>query len=130
MQEHRLVYRVPYADVDRMGVVYYAHYFVYFERGRTEFLRTYARPYLELEGQGLYLPVVEAVCRYHKPAHYDDELVIITRMPEVTGARIKMACEIWRGTDKLAEGYTWHATVTREGKPCRVPRELVALVCS
>lgn len=122
-----MTYRVPYADVDRMGVVYYAQYFVYFERGRTEFLRACGVPYRELEGRGILLPVIEAHCRYLKPARYDDELTIVTRAPEHTGARIMMQCEVWRDGEKLVEGHTWHAAVTPEGKPCRLPQELLAL---
>ena len=45
-------YRVPYADTDQMGVVYYANYFVYFERGRTEILRSVGAPYSVLEQGG------------------------------------------------------------------------------
>lgn len=110
-----------------MGVVYYANYFMYFERGRTEFLRACGMSYRELEERGVLLPVIEAVCQYLKPARYDDELVIVTRVPEKKGVRIKMHCEVWRADEKLVEGHTWHAAMTPEGKPCRLPPELLAL---
>ncbi len=128
MREHRLTYRVPYADVDRMGVVYYANYLVFFERGRTELLRACGLPYRELEERGILLPVIEAVCRYLKPARYDDELDIVTRISERRGVRIMMQCEVWRNAELLAEGHTWHAATSAEGKPCRIPDDLAALL--
>lgn len=111
-----------------MGVVYYANYLVYFERGRTEFLRSCGVPYRAMEERGVLLPVIEAACRYIRPARYDDELTILTRMPEAEGARIMMQCEVWRDSEKLAEGYTWHAAVAPNGKPCRLPPELLAIL--
>ena len=60
-------YRVPYADTDQMGVVYYANYFEYFERGRTEMLRSVGAPYSVLEQEGAFLPVIEAHCDYFAP---------------------------------------------------------------
>ena len=128
MTETRLLYRVPYADVDQMGVVYYAHYLVWLERGRTEHLRQRGMPYATLEQQGILLPVIECHCDYLKPARYDDEVTIVTSLPEMKGVRIKMACTILRGADTLARGYTWHVCTTREGKPCRMPDALAALV--
>ena len=69
-------YRVPYADTDQMGIVYYANYFVYFERLRNELLRATGVPYRVWEERGLRLPVVEAHAAYIAPARYDDLLEI------------------------------------------------------
>ena len=69
---HDMEYRVPYADTDQMGVVYYANYLEYFERSRTEMLRAAGLPYSELEKKGIILPVSEAYCKYLGPARYDD----------------------------------------------------------
>ncbi len=59
-----------------MGVVYYANYFVWFEVGRTDLLRSLGWSYREMESSGVSLPVIEAHCEYHRPAKYDDELEI------------------------------------------------------
>ena len=64
--------RVRYGDTDQMGVAYYANYLRWFEIGRAEMLRALGTSYREVEADGLSLPVVEARCRYHKPARYDD----------------------------------------------------------
>lgn len=121
---HTISYRVPYADVDRMGVVYYANYLVYFERGRTEFLRDNGVPYRELEDSGVALPVIEAHCEYLKPACYDDLLTITTRAAEAKGVRIKLLCEVLRDGELLARGHTWHACIGPGGRPVRVPEQL------
>ncbi len=127
MIEHRLGYRVPYAEVDRMGVVYYGHYLTYFERGRTEFLRRCGLPYGDLERDGVMLPVIEAHCEYLKPARYEDELTIVARAAALQGVRLRFDCEVYRDDTLLARGHTWHVSMTSAGKPCRVPPALAAL---
>ena len=78
----RMDYRVPYADTDMMGYVYYGNYLTLFERSRNELMRetgfTYAR--METEG-GAMLPVVEAHVDYHAPARYDDLLAVRLQPP-------------------------------------------------
>ena len=94
--------RVRYADTDRMGVVYYANYLVWFEVGRTEWLRETGWSYREMESEGVALPVIEARCEYRQPARYDDEVEIATRATLLTpdtghvgmvaGARAESLC--------------------------------------
>ena len=50
--KHESTYRVPYADTDQMKVVYYANYFIYFERSRTDMLRDLGLSYREMEERG------------------------------------------------------------------------------
>ncbi len=121
-------YRVPYADTDQMGVVYYANYLVYFERIRNELLRESGLPYIEIEKQGIILPVIEAQCKYKNPARYDDLLEISGWVQEVKGARIVIACEVRRNEDLLVSGYTVHACVNiHTGRPQRPPESLACL---
>ena len=127
MQTHTLKYRVPYADVDQMSVVYYANYLVYFERGRNELMRHLGLPYKVLESEGIMLPVIESHCNYYKSAHYDDILEIVTKASERKGIRLKMECEIFRDGVKLADGHTWHVSTDLKGKPCRQSAKLLEL---
>ena len=60
--------RVRYAETDKMGVVYYANYFVWFEVARADLLRTLGWSYREMEHSGVSLPVIEAHCEYRQPA--------------------------------------------------------------
>jgi acyl-CoA thioester hydrolase len=70
--------RVLYGDTDAMGQAYYGNYLRWFEHGRSEWFRACGMSYRGLEEKGVYLPVIEAHCRYRKPAFYDDILTIVT----------------------------------------------------
>ena len=115
--------RVRYAETDRMGVVYYANYFVWFEVGRTEWLRETGWTYREMESDGVSLPVIEAHCEYRQPARYDDEVEIHTRATLLTPVRIRFDYELRRGHEPQAAavGHTIHAAVDGTGRPCRLP---------
>jgi acyl-CoA thioester hydrolase len=129
MKKTEIQYRVPYADTDQMGVVYYANYLVYFERLRNELLREDGLPYYEIEKLGIMLPVIEAVCRYRTPAKYDDILAFSGWLDEIKGVKIKINCEVRRDGELLAEGYTVHACVDiKTRRPTRPPECLTALV--
>ena len=123
--------RVRYAETDRMGVVYYANYLVWFEVGRTEWLRTTGWSYREMEHDGISLPVIEVQCEYLQPARYDDEIEIRTRATILTAVRIRFDYEVVRAADDTvtAAGHTVHAALDPTGRPCRLParvRELFA----
>lgn len=109
--------RVRYKDTDRMGVAYYSNYLVWFEVGRTEFFRELGVPYAEFESINIFLPVIKACCEYKLPAHYDDELKIITRVDNLHEVRISFEYEVWRERELLARGSTEHAFVNENGRP-------------
>lgn len=115
--------RVRYAETDLMGVVYYANYLVWFEIGRTEWLRLTGWTYREMESDGISLPVIEAHCEYRQPARYDDQIEIATRGTLVTPVRIRFDYEVAHEADNTiaAIGHTVHAAVDTSGKPCRLP---------
>ena len=122
--------RVRYAETDQMGVVYHANYFVWFEVGRTDLLRDCGWSYRELEAEGVSLPVIEAHCEYRQPARYDDELDIQTRGTLVSPVRVEFAYEVVRPIDGVAlcTGRTVHAALDREGRPCRLPARVLAVL--
>ena len=97
-------YRVSYGDTDQMGVVYYGNYLEFFERARTEMLRSAGLPYAELERRGWFLMVIEAHCRYHAPARYDDLLTFRSGVAEVSRVKIKIVTQVLRDGVLLAEG--------------------------
>ena len=121
--------RVRYAETDTMGVVYYANYFVWFEVGRTELLRDSGWSYKDMELEGFSLPVIEAHCEYRQPARYDDDLEIRTTGALVSPVRLRFDYEIVRPPDSsaLVSGYTVHATLDRNGRPCRLPARALEL---
>src|SRR5688572_305043 len=129
-------YRVIYGDTDQMGVVYYANYLRWFERGRGEFLRASGIPYTTIERRGMHFPVAELSCRYFRPAHYDDLIVIDTRITSVNRASLTFTYRITRETEALlllASGSTKHACVDGQGRIMRIQDDLLkaleAMLC-
>ena len=114
--------RVSYRDTDQMGFVYYANYFVYFEMGRTELLRSLGRTYRACEESGIFLPVLETSCKYHASARYDDLITVTTRVERWTKAALDFSYECRRAQDGvlLATGVTRHAFTNREGRIIRI----------
>ena len=122
--------RVRYAETDKMGVVYHANYFTWFEIGRCELLRAIGRSYRDLEASGIGLPVIEAHCEYKSPARYDDELVVKTSGTLLSRARVGFEYEISRPSDATinAVGRTVHAAIDAAGRPCRLPDYILELL--
>ena len=118
--------RVRYAETDKMGVVYYANYFVWFEVGRTDLLRTLGWSYREMEQAGVSLPVIEAHCEYLRPARYDDELEILTTGRLLSPVRMEFTYEVRQSLQATvaATGRTLHASVAPNGRPCRLPERI------
>lgn len=117
--------RVLYADTDKMGIVYYANYFRWFEAGRSSYMRRRNLPYTQTEAGGVQLPLTEAGIRYHKPALYEQLLDVKTWVSEITAVQVKFAYEILFEDTVLVRGFTYHAAI-HSGKlrPIRVPKEL------
>ena len=115
--------RVRYAETDKMGVVYYANYFVWFEVARADLLRALGWSYREMEHSGVSLPVIEAHCDYRRAARYDDELQVRTVGRVLSPVRMEFTYEVVRMDDGVvaATGRTVHAALDDRGKPCRLP---------
>lgn len=122
---HETTLRARYGETDQMGIIYHPNYYVYFEIGRTEFLREIGGiSYKQMEQEGIMLPIVETHCKYRLPAKYDDNLIVKTMIKEMTVARISFSYELVRAEDKkvLAEGETVNAFTNMEGKPINLKK--------
>lgn len=115
--------RVRYAETDRMGVVYHANYFVWFEIGRTDLLRDLGWTYRAMEESGVMLPVIEAHGEYRRPARYDDEIEVRTTGRLVSAVRLEFTYDVVLAQDgtTAAVGLTRHAALGTDGRPCRLP---------
>ena len=118
--------RVRYAETDKMGVVYYANYLVWFEVGRADLLRSLGWTYRDMELTGVSLPVIEAHCTYQRPARYDDEIEIRTTGRMLSPVRMEFEYEVIRTADQAvaATGKTVHAALDASGRPCRLPERV------
>jgi acyl-CoA thioester hydrolase len=138
MSEHVVRLRPRYGEVDSMGVVYHAHYLVYFDVGRCEWLRAAGVPYAEVERRGFRLAVVDAGVRYLRPAHYDEELSVATRLEGVGAATVRFAYELRSGELRsgeprgaaglLATGHTRLGCLDTRNRPTRLPPEILAVL--
>ncbi|RRA50160.1 thioesterase family protein [Acidipila sp. EB88] len=114
--------RVRYSETDQMGVVYHGNYFAWFEVGRVELLRSLGFSYQELEAQDdCILPVVEASCRYRRPARYDDLLTLATSVKALRGSIVVFTYKLYVGEVLLAEGETKHVVVDGALQQRRLP---------
>ncbi|MBI4160951.1 MAG: acyl-CoA thioesterase [Acidobacteria bacterium] len=109
-----------------MGVAHHTCHLVWFEIGRTELLRSRGCAYAELEGEGVFLPVVEVACRYHRPVGYDEELSVETVVAEVGAARVRFRYRILRPAtgELIATGTTLHAAWDGRRRPARLPERI------
>lgn len=114
---------VRYAEVDRMGALHHSRYWVYFEMGRTELLRTVGVPYSRLESQGVFFVVAKCTARFMVAGHYDDTLILTTRVTRLGRARIDHSYELKRPSDGmlLTTAQTTLACVDRQGKLMAIP---------
>jgi acyl-CoA thioester hydrolase len=122
--------RVIYGDTDQMGVVYYANYFRFFEFARGEFFRAKGASYLDFEKQGYGMPVIEAHANYRAPLRYDDLIIIKAWIEGARRASVTFKYELRRdgSPEVLTEGHTVHACINKEGRPTKMPPELLALL--
>ena len=121
--------RVRYAETDQMGVVYHANYFVWFEVGRVEFIRTLGLDYKRMEAEeGALIAVVDARARYKAPARYDDDLVVRTALAGVRGSIVRFVYKVVRAEDNalLCEGETVHLVVGRDMRRRAMPESYAA----
>ena len=118
--------RVRYAETDQMGVVYHSNYFIWFEIGRVDLLRSLGFTYRDMETQdGCFIAVVDARCRYKSPARYDDEIVVRTYLKNVRESLIHFGYEVLRPSDNtlLAEGETTHIVTDAQMKKRELPQK-------
>ncbi len=130
MGDFETAIRVRYAETDQMGVVYHANVLVYFEVGRTEFLRAIGPPYRDLERQGVLLGVVEAALRYGQPIRYDTPLLVRTRLADLGRASVRFDYALRHAeTGQVhATGSTRHACLDPKGRVHPMPDSLRSLL--
>ncbi len=127
---HRLPVRVYYEDTDFTGVVYYANYLKFLERGRTDALRSAGIAHADLlKGEPpLGFAVRKISAEYLVPARIDDALTVETRVTQAKGARISFAQRVLRGGEVLLAAEVDAACIDLDGRPRRLPKAVIAAV--
>lgn len=121
--------RVYYEDTDAQGVVYYANYFRFMERARTEWLRAHGVDLNRLRSEaGLILMVIRTELKFLSPGRFDDQLVVTARVLESRGARFVLEQNVYRDSlagELLCEGICEAACIDAEDlRPRRLPKNL------
>jgi len=108
-----------------MGIVYHAHYVVWFEIGRTEFCRAAGLPYRALEDSGLLILVTGVTCDYRRPSRYDDLIRIHTVLPALSSRGLRFNYELFGEAGRLASGESRHVFADRGGRAIHAPEDVV-----
>ena len=120
-----------YAETDQMGIVHHSNYPIWFEAGRTDFLKKSGMANSKIEELGILLPLSHMDCSFKNPARYEDGIVVKTKIRKMTCARIEFEYEIVKDTDGtvIAIGSTSHAWTDKSLKPQNIEKKLPELSC-
>lgn len=117
--------RVYYEDTDTAGIVYYASYLRFIERGRTEFLRALGHSQQALMAEGIAFAVRSVQAEYLKPAKLDDELSVDTGVEALGRAQVVFAQRVRRGDELLLDAKIRVACIDpASGRPRPMPRNI------
>ncbi len=119
--------RVYYEDTDLAGIVYYANYLKFIERGRSEWVRERGIDQAALKAvQGIVFAVRRVEADYLRPARFGEDLLVGTRLREIGGARIVLEQEITRAGERLFQAVVTLVCLADDGHAARVPAEVRA----
>lgn len=121
---HKLNVRVYYEDTDFGGIVYYANYLKFIERARTEWVRELGIDQIAMKAEGVVFAVRRVEADYLRPAKYDDQLEVTTRLETITGARMIVWQEVLREGEILFQARVTIVAVQESGAPARLPAGL------
>lgn len=123
---HSFPVRVYYEDTDLAGIVYYANYLKFIERGRSEWLRELGVDQRVLKQQGLVFAVRRVEADYLSPARFDDQLVVESSLHAQTSARIVIDQRVLREGAALFVARVTVVCLGEGGRPLRIPADVAA----
>lgn len=124
---HSLPVRVYYEDTDLAGIVYYANYLKFIERGRSEWIAALGIDQMELRArQGVVFAVRRVEADYLRPARFGDDLVVETRLSAIGGARIVLEQAVLRGGERIFQAEVTLVCLSEDGHAHRLPAEVRA----
>lgn len=122
---HVLPVRVYFEDTDAGGIVYYANYLRFAERGRSEMLRHLGIESSRMvDGLSLAFAVRRCAMDFVKPAKLDDLLTVETRLLDVGGASLSVDQRVRRGDTDLVRMELKLACISLDGRPARLPGDI------
>lgn len=100
-----------YAETDQMGIIHHSVYPIWFEVGRTDFIKLMGITYTQLEKNGIMMPLASLECKYIIPIRYEDKVTIETTVRSIRAAKIDFHYRVIRDGIVCAEGATVHGFV-------------------
>ena len=123
--EHQIRRRVQFHETDAAGIVYYANWLRFLERGRTELLRLLGQEHSALRDErGVHWVIRRCTIDYLKPARLDETIEVVTRCGELRGASLDMIQQARRGEEILVRAEIVVACMGAGGRPVRLPQHL------
>jgi acyl-CoA thioester hydrolase len=128
---HKHNIRVYYEDVDLAGIVYYANYLKFIERGRSEWVRSLGIDQGALRAErGVVFAVRRLVADYLAAARFADEVCVETSLRAMTGARIALDQRVLRGEAVLFSAEVVLVCLGGDGRAVRVPSDIRMLLAT
>jgi acyl-CoA thioester hydrolase len=119
--------RVYYEDTDLAGIVYYANYLKFIERGRSEWIAALGVDQMALRAaEGIVFAVRRVDAEYLRAARFGDDLRVTTDLIDLGGSRIELCQEVWRGDERLFTAAVTLVCLHDSGRPARIPAEVRA----
>ncbi len=117
---------VRYAETDQMGIVHHSNYAVWFEIGRTDFLKSVGVSNTNIEAKGVLLPLYEMNCKFKTPAKYEDDILVITTLKSISYFRISFSYQLINALNNvtIATGETMHAWTDKKLKPINAQKAI------
>lgn len=124
---------VRYAETDQMGVAHHSVYPVWYEIGRTDFIKLFGTTYSQMEKNGVMIPLINLNCHFGLPAKFEDKLIVRTWCIHLTASRIEFAYSVKKNEEdgsetELGYGTTEHGFVdSTTFRPCNVKKRMPGL---
>lgn len=115
---------VRYAETDQMAIVHHSNYPVWYEAGRTDFIKAMGMSYSQIEAEGILFPLLELHCKYIQAAKYEDVVIIETTLTKLSMVKAEFSYKVYRESDGvlLNTGSTIHGMVTKELRPVNMKK--------
>ncbi|MEC8630141.1 MAG: tol-pal system-associated acyl-CoA thioesterase [Pseudomonadota bacterium] len=128
MKAHHHQVRVYYEDTDMAGIVYYANYLKFIERGRSEWVRSIGIDQARLKKEGMFFAVRKVDADFLRPAVYDDVLTVETVVESQTGARLNLIQRVLRAGEEIFTAKVMIVSLSVDGYPVALPADIRQLL--
>lgn len=117
--------RINYYETDKMGIVHHSNYIRFFEEARLDMMKKVGLDYFTMEEAGIIIPVLFVDCKYIKALHFNEDIVIQTKLTKYNGIKMEVAYEVYRkeSDEVCTRGTTGHCFLTPDMKPIRMKRK-------